>query len=52
MNTTPVAAESARAVAIEEPPPQRLWKLALIGLGPLAAMGVFAVLVALFQHLA
>ena len=29
-----------------------LWRFALLGLGPLTALGVFALLVALFQHLA
>ena len=30
---------------------QPLWRFALIGLGPLGAMGVFALLLALFQRL-
>jgi hypothetical protein len=41
------------AVAATMPPPksQPLWRFALVGLGPLTALGVFALLVALFQHM-
>jgi hypothetical protein len=34
------------------PKSQPLWRFALVGLGPLTALGVFALLVAFFQHLA
>jgi hypothetical protein len=34
------------------PKSQPLWRFALVGLGPLTALGVFALLVALFQRLA
>jgi len=30
---------------------QPLWRFALVGLGPLTALGIFALLVAFFQHL-
>ena len=33
------------------PKSQPLWRFALVGLGPLSALGVFALLVALFQRL-
>src|SRR5438105_3343310 len=35
-------------VSVSAPKPQPLWRFALVGLGPLSAMGVFALLVALF----
>ena len=31
---------------------QPLWRFALVGLGPLTALGVFALVYALFQHIA
>ena len=34
------------------PKSQPLWRFALVGLGPLTALGVFALLVAFFQRLA
>jgi len=34
------------------PKSQSLWRFALVGLGPLTALGVFGLLVALFQRLA
>lgn len=37
--------------SVSAPKSQPLWRFALIGLGPLTAMGVFALLVALFQRL-
>jgi hypothetical protein len=43
------AAPMPAATAVQSP---RLWRLALIGLGPLTVMGVFALLTALFQRLA
>jgi hypothetical protein len=33
------------------PKSQALWKFALIGLGPLSTLGVFALLVAFFQRM-
>ena len=42
---TPVAA------TIPVPKSQPLWRFALVGLGPLTALGIFALLVALFQHI-
>ncbi len=45
--------ESPVAAPIAAPPKtQPLWRFALIGLGPLGALTVFALLVALFQRLA
>jgi hypothetical protein len=38
-------------VSMSAPKSQPLWRFALIGLGPLSAMGVFALLSALFQRL-
>ena len=38
-------------VSMPAPESQSLWRFALIGLGPLSAMGVFALLLALFQRL-
>jgi RNA-directed DNA polymerase len=38
-------------VSMSAPKSQPLWRFALVGLGPLTAMGVFALLVALFQRL-
>jgi hypothetical protein len=42
------------AHAFDMTPPKSgpLWRFALVGLGPLTALGVFALLVALFQRLA
>jgi hypothetical protein len=37
-------------VSMSTPKSQPLWRFALIGLGPLSAMGVFALLVAWFQR--
>jgi hypothetical protein len=37
---------------ITSPKSGPLWRLALLGLGPLTTFGVFALLVALFQRLA
>jgi hypothetical protein len=49
---THIAIKSTEAQTAEPPPSQPLWRFALVGLGPLTAMGVFALLVALFQRLA
>lgn len=40
------------AIDMTAPKSQPLWRFALVGLGPLTALGVFALLVAVFQHLA
>jgi len=37
---------------ITSPKSGPLWRFALVGLGPLTALGVFALLIALFQRLA
>ena len=42
----------AHAIDMTPPKSQPLWRFALVGLGPLGALGVFALLVALFQRLA
>jgi hypothetical protein len=51
MATTHVAIRSTEATTAEPLHSQPLWRFALVGLGPLTAMGVFALLVALFQRL-
>jgi len=50
--TTPASIASTHATTADAVQSPKLWRLALIGLGPLTAMGVFAVLAALFQRLA
>ena len=40
----------AGALSLAESKP--LWRFALVGLGPLTALALFGLLVALFQHLA
>lgn len=40
----------AVAATMPVPKSQQLWWFALIGLGPLTALGIFALLVAFFQH--
>jgi hypothetical protein len=63
MPTTPVLIRSPETATTESlmptsvgsipaPKTQPLWRFALVGLGPLTALGVFALLVALFQRLA
>jgi hypothetical protein len=50
----PAAAEplvATSVVGMSTPKSQPLWRFALVGLGPLTAMGVFALLVAWFQRL-
>lgn len=42
---------TAVADTIPEPKSQPLWRFALVGLGPLTALGIFAVVVALLQHI-
>ena len=48
---TPSRPITAVAAAMPLPKSQPLWRFALVGLGPLTALGVFALLVALFQHI-
>ena len=43
--STPIASDLMETPATA--PTQPLWRFALIGLGPLAAMGIFALVVAL-----
>jgi hypothetical protein len=50
--TTPASIEATPVITVDAAPSPKLWRLALVGLGPLTAMGVFAVLTALFQRLA
>ena len=60
MAVTPLPLTSLQATtsqpvfAMEITPPKSgpLWRFALVGLGPLTALGVFALLVALLQRLA
>ena len=42
----------SHAIDMTAPKSQPLWRFALVGLGPLTALGVFALLVGLFQRLA
>ena len=49
--TTPEPLMAASAASMSVPKSQPLWRFALVGLGPLTAMGVFALLVALLQRL-
>jgi hypothetical protein len=51
----PTATEPLVAAALVTMTPPKsgpLWRFALIGLGPLSALGVFALLYAFFQHFA
>src|SRR4051812_28904345 len=52
--TSPVLVGSAESAPIESgapaPPPQRLWRFALIGLGPLGLLCIFALLAVVFDH--
>jgi len=48
MSTPPATA--AAHLAMPLPRSQPLWRFALVGLGPLTAMGLFAVLVAVLQR--
>jgi hypothetical protein len=48
--TEPVAAPVVTTMPTPKSGP--LWRFALIGLGPLSALGVFALLYAFFQHFA
>lgn len=51
---TPTSTSTANiAVGAIVPAPKSppLWRFALVGLGPLTALGVFALLVALFQRM-
>ena len=47
--STPITSDVLATAA--PAPTQPLWRFALIGLGPLAAMGIFALLVALVDQL-
>ena len=52
MAATPVLVRPAGSAPIESaapPPPQPLWRFALIGLGPLGALVIFALLIAVFN---
>ena len=49
--TTPEPLRATPVASLSVPKSQPLWRFALVGLGPLTAMGVFALLVALFQRL-
>jgi hypothetical protein len=49
MATTPVSLTSTTTASLKSQP---LWRFALIGVGPLAGLGVFALVVAFFQRLA
>jgi hypothetical protein len=54
-SSQPTATEPVAAPAVATMPPptsEPLWRFALIGLGPLSAVGLFALLYALFQHFA
>lgn len=48
--TTPLAQPGVGSVTMRKAPP--LWRFALVGLGPLGALGLFALVLAGFQHLA
>lgn len=54
MPITPAQSVAATHVAGAPTPdaPKNLWRFAAVGLGPLAALGIFALLVAVFQYLA
>jgi len=43
---------AAALVMMTPPTPGPLWRFALVGLGPLSALGLFALLHASFQHFA
>ena len=49
--TTPEPLMATSVASPSVPQSQPLWRFALVGLGPLTAMGVFALLLALFQRL-
>ena len=54
-STQPVMTAPLLTADIGANPPaktQPLWRFALVGLGPLTALGVFALVYALFQHIA
>ena len=48
---TPEPLMAASVAAASVPKSQPLWRFALVGLGPLAAMGVFALVLAFIQRL-
>ena len=48
---TPEPLVATSVASMSTPKTQPLWRFALVGLGPLTAMGVFALLVALLQRL-
>jgi hypothetical protein len=52
-STPPTATEPPAPEALVTMTPPRsgpLWRFALVGLGPLTALGIFALLYAFFQH--
>jgi len=49
-NSVVISTHSAATTTMQKSQP--LWRFALVGLGPLTALGVFALLVAFFQRLA
>jgi hypothetical protein len=54
-STQPSATEPLVAAALMTMTPQTsgpLWRFALVGLGPLSALGLFALVYAFFQHYA
>jgi hypothetical protein len=54
-SSQPTATEPLVAAALVTMPPPKsgpLWRFALVGLGPLSALVVFALLYASFQHFA
>lgn len=47
-SSEPLVATSVVSTSAPKPPP--LWRFALVGLGPISALAVFALLVAWFQR--
>ena len=56
INSTPLTATeplvAATLVTMTPPKSGPLWRFALVGLGPLSALGLFALAYAFFQHYA
>lgn len=50
--TAPAPLAETALATIPPPTSGPLWRFALVGLGPLSALGVFALLYAFFQHFA
>ena len=42
--------EPVAVASVQVPKSQPLWRFALVGLGPLIALGLFALGMAIFQH--